>query len=657
METNNNKLKLLNDAVVILKQEYVGLDKVIDDIVYMMRPWHILSSIQQKPLIINLWGPTGVGKTSLIKRLFELIKLEEKLVKFDSSYFMTSSLKDHLVYDLTQITETESCIIIDEFQHARTKNHEGHELDERGMSVLWEILDTGKFDYDCQEYSITLVKNILKDLKDCRDAGVDGKKGFITHKKDVFQKITGSDKDDEYNILRSDMQRTVFELITIRPALVEKYGNYVSYLKYVENLDLNKTIIFLEEIFNMTSMPVPFDLSKSLIFVIGNVDGAYTHALSTNQDDHANDLAEEVVTIGSIKKALLTRFRHEQVSRLGNNHIIYPMLSKNDFETLINRSISKVKESLFNGIKVDIKVDKSVNRLIYQQAVIPAHGARPVISSARSFVEAPVIRAYADYLAENETAAISTIEISYLKSTKTYVLILTTEKNEVKTYKYKAFLLLDRKDVDTINDERICTAVHEAGHAIISSLIGKIIPERILSVTMDESNGYGGFVQTKFPTSTVSTIKSEIAMLMGGYAAEELVFGRDNLSAGASYDILQATTLASRYVRDWGMSCHPVNYKPSRLAEEEVVEDQNVSHEIEALIVRSLIVAKECLQTNRILLSEMSDVLCKKKDLNKKQIKKIIIEYNSIGADENYFKDYKDYYGFKDKLKEFKNVS
>ena len=77
------KVEKLEEVKEILKTEFVGIDNVIDDIVDNVRSWYTMSSIQDRPSVINLWGLTGVGKTSLILRLMELLDFSDQTYRLD----------------------------------------------------------------------------------------------------------------------------------------------------------------------------------------------------------------------------------------------------------------------------------------------------------------------------------------------------------------------------------------------------------------------------------------------------------------------------------------------------------------------------------------------------------------------------------------------
>jgi len=114
----------------------------------------------------------------------------------------------------------------------------------------------------------------------------------------------------------------------------------------------------------------------------------------------------------------------------------------------------------------------------------------------------------------------------------------------------------ERKSMVMNDDEKKLTAYHEAGHAIVGRLVPdhdpvykvSIIPRgRALGVTMflPEEDRYSNSRQR---------INSMIAALFGGRVAEELIFGDDAVTTGASNDIERATDLARNMVTKWGLS-------------------------------------------------------------------------------------------------------
>ena len=81
--TRVERIEKLKGAISILKEEFVGLDKILDDIETSLYPWYITPELITRPQIISLWGMTGTGKTSVVHRLVKLLDLESKTLFFD----------------------------------------------------------------------------------------------------------------------------------------------------------------------------------------------------------------------------------------------------------------------------------------------------------------------------------------------------------------------------------------------------------------------------------------------------------------------------------------------------------------------------------------------------------------------------------------------
>ena len=56
-----------------LKAHFVGIDEIIDELLDYIQIWYLMPEILNRPIIINLWGMTGVGKTDLIRRLVKAL--------------------------------------------------------------------------------------------------------------------------------------------------------------------------------------------------------------------------------------------------------------------------------------------------------------------------------------------------------------------------------------------------------------------------------------------------------------------------------------------------------------------------------------------------------------------------------------------------------
>ncbi|MBU0806631.1 MAG: ATP-dependent zinc metalloprotease FtsH [Gammaproteobacteria bacterium] len=214
------------------------------------------------------------------------------------------------------------------------------------------------------------------------------------------------------------------------------------------------------------------------------------------------------------------------------------------------------------------------------------------------------------------------------------------EMKEFELAKDKIMMGAERKTMVMSDKEKLNTAFHEAGHAIVGRLVPEhdpvykvsIIPRgRALGVTMflPEEDRY---------SLSKRALISQICSLFGGRIAEEMTLGFDGVTTGASNDIMRATQLAKNMVTKWGLS---EKLGPLMYAEEEGEvflgrsmgsNQSNVSADTAKLIdqeVRSIIdecygIAKRLLEENRDKLDAMAEALMKYETIDAEQIEDIM---------------------------------
>ena len=214
------------------------------------------------------------------------------------------------------------------------------------------------------------------------------------------------------------------------------------------------------------------------------------------------------------------------------------------------------------------------------------------------------------------------------------------EMKEFELAKDKIMMGAERKTMVMSEKEKLNTAFHEAGHAIVGRLVPEhdpvykvsIIPRgRALGVTMflPEEDRY---------SLSKRALTSQICSLFGGRIAEEMTLGFDGVTTGASNDIMRATQLARNMVTKWGLS---EKLGPLMYAEEEGEvflgrsmgsQHTNVSADTAKMIdleVRSIIdgcydTAKRLLEENRDKLDAMADALMKYETIDAEQIEDIM---------------------------------
>jgi len=188
--------------------------------------------------------------------------------------------------------------------------------------------------------------------------------------------------------------------------------------------------------------------------------------------------------------------------------------------------------------------------------------------------------------------------------------------------------------VITETDKKI-TAYHEAGHAVIGKLLVK--DNAISEVSIIPRGGAAGYTLSRPETDNSHVLKSylesELVMMMGGRAAELIVFG--DVSTGAVGDIKQATNVATQMVTEWGMSSlGPINYKSGEemflgkdyLTKSSVSEEMSskIDAEVSQMLNDALEKATTLLKKNRKIMDEMVSLLFERETIYTEEIDKLL---------------------------------
>jgi cell division protease FtsH len=188
-------------------------------------------------------------------------------------------------------------------------------------------------------------------------------------------------------------------------------------------------------------------------------------------------------------------------------------------------------------------------------------------------------------------------------------------------------------------NEKKLTAYHEAGHAIV----GRLVPEhdpvyKVTIIPRGRALGVTMFLpeQDKYSISK-RQLESQLASLFGGRVAEEIVFGADRVTTGASNDIERATAIARNMATRWGLTekLGPLTYTEDEdevFLGRSVTQHKHMSDDTARLIdeeVRSIIdnahgKARDLLEKHLEQLHIMANALMKYETIDKKQIDQIM---------------------------------
>lgn len=197
----------------------------------------------------------------------------------------------------------------------------------------------------------------------------------------------------------------------------------------------------------------------------------------------------------------------------------------------------------------------------------------------------------------------------------------------------------ERRTMIMTDKQKESTAYHEAGHAIVGYLVPEhdpvhkvtIIPRgRALGVTFFLPEGDQVSISQK-------QLESKLSTLYAGRLAEDLIYGEENISTGASNDIKVATNIARNMVTQWGFSdkLGPILYSEDEgevflgrsMAKAKHMSDETahlIDEEVRAIVTRNYERARQLLIDNMDILHAMKDALVKYETIEEEQIKQLM---------------------------------
>ncbi|XP_057181394.1 ATP-dependent zinc metalloprotease FtsH-like [Triplophysa rosa] len=199
--------------------------------------------------------------------------------------------------------------------------------------------------------------------------------------------------------------------------------------------------------------------------------------------------------------------------------------------------------------------------------------------------------------------------------------------------KDKLFLGKERKSLAMTTEEKKTIAYHEGGHALVSLFVKGADP--VHKVTIIPRGRALGLVlnlpEKDNVLMSITQLKAKLAIAMGGRVAEELVFGVDNITSGASSDIVSATNIARKMVTEWGMSkkIGEINYSDDDSMGFRVTSKPNdianlIEEEVKNLIVLARDEAIKILTKHRNKLDLIADTLLELETITGEHLNQIL---------------------------------
>ncbi|WP_343609481.1 AAA family ATPase [Chryseobacterium oranimense] len=585
-EEIRKKKKKLDDCKIFLKKEFIGIDKIIDDLMEYIQIWYLMPEILTRPVVINLWGMTGVGKTDLVRKTVRFLEFQNRFVEIELSNSDETSWSKS-VSDIFQSNrlndEKPSIVLFDEIQRFNTIDPDGTPVPQTKFTDFWELLSDGKLskrerdDLEHYLFSYLLRKKENERRKKNGETEMDENpylnlwdakelKKYLSMEDDVMSIIDMKEEDMIKLILKKQKEKKIYE---------------------------------------------PVDYSKMLIIISGNLDEAFQMSRETSEADIDANIYHaftKKITVVDIKNALSRKFRPEQVARFGNIHLIYFSLKTEDFQQLIQREINNLRSKTKSKFGISLKINKNINELIYRNGVFPVQGVRPVFSSVVDILDTNLSKFLFEAIINDDKS----IEIDYPVNQKTITGKIGKRIIEI-PYTGRIDSIRQSNQLDAVAN----ISVHECGHAVCYILYTGFAPLQLKSKVA--SSYAAGFTFPHQIHDTKESILDKIKIYLAGGIAEEIVFGENNASIGRSHDREQATMLATDYIRKYGFdeeyqAAYNLEDYPHRMQHD--ITDKKIEKLIQDLAKKT----REDLILHLDLLKDMSVELSKKGSMSPKDI-------------------------------------
>jgi cell division protease FtsH len=196
----------------------------------------------------------------------------------------------------------------------------------------------------------------------------------------------------------------------------------------------------------------------------------------------------------------------------------------------------------------------------------------------------------------------------------------------------------EKKDRVMSEKRKTLVAYHEAGHAIVGALMPDYDPvQKVSIIPRGNAGGLTWFVPSEDRLSSRSYLQNQMAVALGGRIAEELIFGEEEVTTGASSDLQQVARIARQMVMRFGMSekLGPValgRQQGNMFLGRDIASERDFSEETAAVIddeVSELVAeayrrAKEVLVDNRQVLDKLADMLVDKETVDSEELQELL---------------------------------
>ena len=254
MSSIEQKQKYLKEIGENLKKRFHGIDTIIDKIIDQIETWYLFDDLLYRPTVINLFGLTATGKSTLVKDLVKSLNMYEKFIDIDlgksfnytksTMFFRDEGPITSRIYNTLKDTDEKGILLIDEIQKMKDQNASV-------FNEIWGLLSDGKIG------SGHVAINKVDALIDMLESEITNYQDAITE----FEYMRNSNNPDPNSFNYSEMKIKGWNPITQPIPYSKKYyiNNYLSSITLENFEDLRPLFDYHNFSLNKTGYPFGFD--------------------------------------------------------------------------------------------------------------------------------------------------------------------------------------------------------------------------------------------------------------------------------------------------------------------------------------------------------------------------------------------------------------
>jgi hypothetical protein len=425
-------LERINQVRKDLKSVFIGIDDIIDDLISKVQLLFLEPDLVTQPIIVCLFGPASVGKTTLIRKFRDLMDIGHSYAEIDVRNLANNTLVDNIENCLGEERLIDSqgkpmFILLDEFHYfdkedgnyndcndlwnfmsdGRVPNFQGEKIKTlkfflslmNQQGVTFAALDIPVVTKEKKTQSLAqLQRAIHKFIADNKFKITAGPDDFISRNGTVeieIDEMLSEDDEVEQELYDAALEAKTFDLLKSEYskmlfAAVKHYCNSGDELTYdtFYNSDPYFISSFIDQNVDRNKLNSEYDLTKSILFVCGNFytfDYAMYGSSTLYDADQIHDITSSF-TVKQLQDNLRLKLKEEQLNRLGSNLLILPTFGRKSFDSLIEQKMEWFVSVVNSKHGFTLTLDDTIHGYIYNRGVSPLQGFRPLNSVISSFI-------------------------------------------------------------------------------------------------------------------------------------------------------------------------------------------------------------------------------------------------------------------------------